>query len=258
MGAPTGSLTLDGGTVAVENPYLLYNGPTGETTSTWTSARPIAVTSNGGIISTPTFFAQDAGSVNHAVVASVVWTGDGGYNWGGPLQLQGDAGSNVSISGGAGAIAVHNGASITIAPNVSLSAGGATSDPFTDSTDNTKHLAIVANGSFNVATGSVAIAGLTGTGTATVAAGASLTSNGVQLSQLIVNGNHQIRQDGTAAGASKVGSLTLGGVQNAWTGKLDITNNLLVIEPTSGNKAAQLAQILNQVTNSSTPARRAS
>jgi len=249
LGASTGSLTLDGGTVAIANPFLQYNGPSGETTSTWTSARPITVTSNGGIISTSTFIAQDSASVNHGLVASVVWTGDGGYNWGGPLQLQGDAGSNVSISGGAGAVAVHNGASISIAANVSLSAGGATSDPFTDSSDSTKHVAVVANGSFNVSTGSVAIAGLTGTGTATVASGASLTSDGVQLSQLTVNGAHTIRLDGSATGASLISSLTLAGTTNAWTGKLDITNNLLVVEATPANKAAQLAQIFNQVAN---------
>ena len=85
-----------------------------------------------------------------------------------------------------------------------------------------------------------------------VDAGTTLRSNGVQSSgNWNIVGAQQIRSDGTSLGASKVGSLTLAGATSAWTGKLDITNNLLAVEATAGNKAAQLAQILNQVTNNS-------
>ncbi len=76
-------------------------------------------------------------------------------------------------------------------------------------------------------------------------------SDGITANRLIVTNSEQIRANGSAQGASKLSSLTLAGSTGAWTGKLDITNNLLVVETTAGNKVPQLAQILNQVTNNS-------
>jgi alpha-amylase len=49
------------------------------------------------------------------------------------------------------------------------------------------------------------------------------------------------------AGASKVSSLTIAGTTGAWTGKLDLTNNSMIVESTSANAQADLARITNMV-----------
>ncbi len=239
--ATAGPVTFDGGAIEVEDPFLLFDGDTGETSLSWASDRPINVTANGGTIQTPVFQAIDTNSVSHSLVESVIFSGVGGYNWGGTLALTGDIGSNMTINGGAGLVSVSNHAAINIGPNVSLSVGGA-SDPFTDSVSSTRHAAIQSNGSFSVTTGSVAIASLTGTGNASVAPGASLTSDGVRIGgSLSVGGLLTIRAGDGSAGTSVLSSVpAIGG-----GGTLDLTDSRMIIETTgtTGNMTAVISQL---------------
>ena len=232
LGAASRALFLDGGTIAVKAPDLLYGGATGETSVTWTSNRPFTVTGNGGTISTPSFSVIDSNSVSHNLVAAVVFNGNGtngAYRWAGTLQLAGDAGSNMAFNGGTGSVAVTNGATIAVGANVAFNAGGS-SDPFTDSAVNTRHVAIQNNGTFTVTSGSKAIAALTGTGTTSVPAGTTLSASQIVQSGLTINGAVTIRAGGTAA--SKITTLAIGGTGGGFSGKLDITDGKLIEQAT--------------------------
>ena len=88
----------------------------------------------------------------------------------------------------------------------------------------------------------------TGTGSLLVSANTTLTSDGVILGGTwTVNGTEIIRPGAITAATSKVSSLTLAGTTNAWSGKIDLTTNKLIVEATAGNHDTLLAQIFNQV-----------
>jgi autotransporter-associated beta strand protein len=93
------------------------------------------------------------------------------------------------------------------------------------------------------------IQGVSGTGVLKVASGSTLTSDGIKMptGALSVAGSMQIRSNGSNNGVSKISTLTLAGSTGAWSSKLDLTNNLMVVEATSSNKSAQLSTIRNQV-----------
>lgn len=63
----------------------------------------------------------------------------------------------------------------------------------------------------------------------TVMAGAKLTADSIRQRQLAVYGTAAIRENTMTPGVSRVATLTLGGVAGAWTGKLDLANNDLII-----------------------------
>ena len=88
---------------------------------------------------------------------------------------------------------------------------------------------------------------ISGTGTTTVAAAKTLTANHVRQAGLTVNGTTAIKPNGTDAGTSDVNSLTIAGVTDGWTGKLDIADNDMVIR-TAGGAAGDTAyaNALNQ------------
>ncbi|HUO07212.1 MAG TPA: hypothetical protein VM008_02685 [Phycisphaerae bacterium] len=88
----------------------------------------------------------------------------------------------------------------------------------------------------------------TGSGNITINPGATLTSDGITINQLTINGASIIRSNGTSTGTSRVSTLQLGGSLNHWTGSLDITNNSLIVEaPDASTKSADLSSLQNQV-----------
>ena len=87
----------------------------------------------------------------------------------------------------------------------------------------------------------------TGAGNIVINPGATLTSNGITLNQLTVNGHLIVRSNGTATGTSRVNNFALAGSTGAWTGSLDLTNNKLIVEAANATKATAIATLQNQV-----------
>ena len=94
---------------------------------------------------------------------------------------------------------------------------------------------------------------ISGAGNLMVNAATALTSDGIKINSLSINGSVTIRprsatgnfQDGT----SIVNSLTLGGTSPNWTGKLDLNNNALILNTTgaTGNQASVLSTLIAEV-----------
>src|SRR5205814_5380629 len=74
----------------------------------------------------------------------------------------------------------------------------------------------------------------------------SLSASSIRQPALIVHGRAQVLADGTAAGTSKLQELSIDGVPDAWTGKLDLNDNDLIIDY-SVSSASPLTTIQNQV-----------
>ena len=245
LGAPTGPLTLDGGTLSVQNPFFIGSPDATEITTSLTSDRSLTVTANGGALATPTFQATlQSSNATVSLVEPVTLSGNGGYNWGGKLQYTGAAGSSLTINGGTGNVTLSG------LPVVQANAGstifvGGSSDPFTSTANPAAHVAIVSNGLVDFTAGSKAVAAISGNGTLQVDAGAALTSDGAKISTLLVNGTHVIRANATAAGTSAVSNLTLAGTTDHWTGHLDLSGNKLILETAS--KATAIATLRNQI-----------
>jgi hypothetical protein len=76
----------------------------------------------------------------------------------------------------------------------------------------------------------------------------SLTVNNVRAMGLAINGGTvAIEPDGTNAGTSNIGGLTIAGATGAWTAKLDLANNDAVVRSTAATKAADLARLNDQL-----------
>ncbi len=86
---------------------------------------------------------------------------------------------------------------------------------------------------------------INGAGTLTVSAGTKvapgLTSDGILVNTLIINGSVRIRTNGTATGTSLIQAFTLG-----TSGSLDLTNNKLIVEATS-NFATTFSALQSEV-----------
>src|SRR5205823_7375599 len=68
-----------------------------------------------------------------------------------------------------------------------------------------------------------------GAGGVTVFSGKSLSSNRVRQNSFGISGSATINPNGSDAAVSRVVSLSIAGSANVWTGKLDLTNNSLII-----------------------------
>jgi autotransporter-associated beta strand protein len=202
LGAPTGSVSFGGGNLAV--------------TAGVTTARPITVNPGGGTID---------------VAAGTILTinGSGAMNWAG--------GTLATTNSGTVAIA-RSGATISITPGSTLSVGSlsavtvdATQDPFTDSGDASRHVAVVNNGVFSVTAGSAVIARHTGAGTLVVNGGASLkiapTGSGNSASVVSIDGSSKldltnnalaINYNGTSPNGLIRAALVTGRAGGSWTG----------------------------------------
>jgi fibronectin-binding autotransporter adhesin len=83
-------------------------------------------------------------------------------------------------------------------------------------------------------------------GTTIVDDGGSLSASSVRQPALIVRGFAQVPPDGTAAATSKLQRLSIDGGTDAWTGKLDLSDNALVIDYASADPSP-LPAITNQI-----------
>jgi autotransporter-associated beta strand protein len=102
---------------------------------------------------------------------------------------------------------------------------------------------------YNNTTGSTFSVGtISGAGTAQVAVGNTVISDGVTVNTLQLEGTHTIRANGGAAGASRIPNLAVAQAAGTWTGKLDLTNNVLVVpNANAGAKAATISTLRDLV-----------
>ena len=87
---------------------------------------------------------------------------------------------------------------------------------------------------------------ITGSGTIQSESPGILTTDSFQVASLIVNGTHVLRP--SPDGASKTNSLIVAGGPGAYSGKLDITNNALIVETNSANYSATLSSLRSLIT----------
>jgi hypothetical protein len=92
---------------------------------------------------------------------------------------------------------------------------------------------------------------IAGTGTLVVAAGTALISDGIAVDTLSIAGTHLIRANGSNAGATRVSALLFAGTPGAWTGQLDLTNNALIVQGNSTNKATLLSTLNSYIASGS-------
>jgi hypothetical protein len=130
--------------------------------------------------------------------------------------------------------------------------GGAT-DPFTDSTQPTRHLDVYmtntsnsATGTLNISTGSKQIGQLVAR-TTVVNQGAALTVDNIQSTTSVsLNGTLSLRPGGK--GTNIVGPLILGGTTNAWTATFDVADQNVIFQYTTlAAKSTAMVNILNQL-----------
>ena len=182
---------------------VTFGGGTLELSTTWTSTRPLTINPGNSTISEET-----PGQSVQLTPASIAWNG-------GTLNVTNTGPSTITENGGT--ISVTAASNLAVAAGSTLTVNGST-DPFTDSSNSSAHAGIINNGAFNISQqngSTVAIAGITGTGTLTIG-----TSNAANTLVLAVSNN--------AAGSSQ-NSLSI--TPNS---TLDITNNAMFINYGSG------------------------
>ena len=81
-------------------------------------------------------------------------------------------------------------------------------------------------------------------GSSIVAGGSSLVADSIREVALNVIGSGKITPNGTSAGTSRVQSLTIDGTTDNWDGKLDLSNNAMIVDYTG---ASPIATIANQI-----------
>jgi hypothetical protein len=162
-----------------------------------------------------------------------VFNNNNAYTLGGgnALTLQVASGNaDINVAGGSHSIT----APLVLASNTNIVGGGTLS---TGDVTNSALLSVQTT---------VNAGAIDGTGSATVASGKTLTAAHVRQASLAISGVAQIASNGTSAGVSNVSTLTIAGATDAWTGKLDLKNNALVIDYQNGGPSP-LATTQNQI-----------
>jgi hypothetical protein len=129
----------------------------------------------------------------------------------------------VQVSAGNADINVVSGSQIISAPlnllsNTNIGGGGVLTAG-----------AISNSGNLNVQT-TLNAGNIDGTGSVTVAAGKTLTAKRVRQASMTVNGVVTMNPNGTNAAVSRVASLIIAGSANAWTGRVDLNDNSLIVD----------------------------
>ena len=181
----------------------------------------------------------------HGLYGDLRLTLSGGQTWdpgrtlsvrSGVLHYNLDNTDSVVVGGG-NALVIDDGAKVTLA---------GTRSPLAGSSD---HVDVINNSidGFEIAAGNHAAGFIAGIGSTSVVAGASLSVEGIQQSQLTLNGGSQltVRNNAANAGISVLGTLSIAGGATP-TAKLDLTNNAAVIDYTGASPVATVrAQILS-------------
>lgn len=201
-----GTLLISGGLITTDTVTLGQN----------TAALGVGTQSGGTFIVRSDFAIGEASTRDNAFVISGGSLSIGAGSLGGGLFV-GSTGTGSFRLSGAGNVAV--GGTINNAPTgvgtVSVGGGNLTAN------------ALVNNSNYLQSGGTASVGPVTGTGTSTVSGGSLTTSSIRQGTLSISGGTAAVSPDGSQAGLSVVKSLAITG-----TGKLDLTNNSLVIDYT--------------------------
>ncbi len=281
----SGGTTITGGTLRINsdaalgtttfNPNIAFNGTVASGGGTlqlasgfsgaFSNSRNIAVAAGAS----GTFDTNGNGPITYTGSVTVASGGIFGKAGAGTLELDTPlnigSGGGLSVSGGT--LRLKYGSTPTIGTNVSASVfGGATLD-LAGSTSQLSQSVHIVNNSGAAGTGGellvssttpLTVGAITGVGNMVVASGANLTAYQVRQNSLTINGTATVALVPSGSGSttsptgpnnvnfsSNLGSLSIGGTLNAWTGKLDIGNNGLVIQ--YGATADPYATIVNLI-----------
>jgi hypothetical protein len=150
------------------------------------------------------------------------------------------AGSNaltMQVSAGSADITIVRGSHVISTPLILLSDTNITGGGVLTSGN------VSNSGNLNVQT-TLHAGNIDGGGSVALAAGKSMSANRIRQASLSVSGSAAINPNGTNAAVSRVGSLTIAGAPNAWTGRLDLSDNGLVVDYT-GTSPRQIIE--NQI-----------
>ncbi len=101
------------------------------------------------------------------------------------------------------------------------------------------------NGTYSQTGGVGTFASVQGTGSMIVAPGAAIISDHITVNSLAVNGLYTLRANGSVGSGSKVQALAIANSSGNFTGKIDITNNGLVVEASdSTDKASDITLLM--------------
>src|SRR5262249_2402303 len=115
-------------------------------------------------------------------------------------------------------------AAITTASNTDVNVSGTASLNLSGGIANNNSLTLSNTGS-----GTLHVSSITGTGTTAVASGSTATPGQIRQDTLTVNGSLKIDQNGDNSGMMIVKHLSLAGSTGAWTAKLDLNDNDLIV-----------------------------
>jgi T5SS/PEP-CTERM-associated repeat protein len=189
------------------------------------------------------------GRFNQATGAVLVSNPGSSWQIGGNLYV---GGSEVMPTGSTGSVEVTSGATMSVAGTIKVWNAAGNFISLMGGTINAQALDFT-----GIPSGLIWTSGtlsLTGGGTITgiphlaiPATGLLKTAGPLNLTSLVVNGQAQLLPNGAVVNTSIVQSVSIAGSPGAWTGKLDLSNSLLIVEAATGTKAGLLSQIQNQI-----------
>jgi T5SS/PEP-CTERM-associated repeat protein len=149
--------------------------------------------------------------------------------------------------GGSGSMSIENAGHVTVGTDlivgnggtISMNAGQLTAGPFTN------------NGGFSQTGGTSIVGPVSGASTISLAGGASFTADRIRQNTLILAGNSTatIRPNGSDTGVSVLNDVAIGGTAGAWQGKLDLSDNDLVIDYALSSPMATVIDQLREARN---------
>ncbi len=250
-----GSTNSGGGTLQFASAY------TGSTDTSLATGRNITVAANdSGTIDTNGNNITWGGLLTVATGGTLTKTGNGSFAIQATPTLNNN--SAVAVTTGTlrfnvtsgGPATIGTGVTATVAAGATLELAGSVPALGTTAGIPTGNLANIVNNSQAATTGGLHVTGtnqlagaITGSGNMVVESGASLTAYQIKQNSLTINGIGKVTLIPSGSGSttnpaapnninfsSNVGSLSIAGAPNAWTGTLDIGNNGLVIQYGAG------------------------
>jgi autotransporter-associated beta strand protein len=255
-----GNIVVNGGTFAIETTSSLSStGSTG--TITYNPGSTAQFFSLTGDVTRPMIFnggntIGNASAPDSTVASPITLAGDVTFtnlnNSTGALTLTG----NITETGGPRSV-TKNGPTVlnlngTTTYSGTTTINGGTVNIPTGATLTTNNAVTTAAGTTLNINGTASLGGISGPGSINVGDGTAvgtLTAGHVRQSGLNIaaGSTTTVRPNGTTAGTSNFGGLSIAGAADAWTSKLDVTNNDSAFQSSAANKATDFARLYNQV-----------
>jgi autotransporter-associated beta strand protein len=218
-GAPTTTLNLNGGTLAMSG--IAKSNAAGASTLNLNGGKLLVRNDNGSFMSGLTGLTANIGAGGakfdidgHSISMDQALTGTA------------DGGLAIASTAGGGSVTLLGANSFqgptSVATGVTLQFGG-----------NTQSVGTITGGTLQELNGT------------------NVTSDAVNSDSLLIDNNsiHTLRANGTVSTTSKIGTLAIQGTTDAWTGKLQINNNAVIVQTDQGtaNKSDVISALKNQV-----------